>query len=114
MSLYSPKFYKIVYCWSAEKFAEEGLRFCQVFIKNSQALSDPLLVQYTNGTRRYVLGMYLFATPDLAMQYVNALKAAELKTLNAQLQILQKSIDTTTAKYNNILIEKDPRETTAI
>jgi hypothetical protein len=110
MSLYSPKFYRIVYCWSAEKFVEEGLRFCQVFIKNNQALSDPLLVQYTNGTRRFVLGKYLFATPGLAMQYINGLRDDELKALNAQLQVLQKTIDATTVKYTNISVERDPRE----
>lgn len=98
-------YYKILIAYCAEDPLGEGIRKCQVFVRNIDSLTDNLLVEFLNGKRRWVNGIYLFSTKALALEYVESLKQNALLVLNTSLKEIQKEISTTIDMYSNIRIE---------
>jgi len=99
-------YYSIIKGWDVELFLTKGIRYCTIYKKNTQTLKDSLLVEYTDGTRRFVNGIYLFTENSLAIQYIeehrnrriNELKFAQIE-LNAKIEKVIKD-------YLNIKNEK--------
>lgn len=90
-------FYKILFGWDVEHFLTKGIRYCVIYIKNTESLSDDLLVKYSDTTKRRVAGMYLFTDKTLALAYVDEQKRKELldfefkiKELEAQKELVYK------------------------
>jgi len=95
----SRSYYKILYGWDAEFHLTAGVRYCAILIKNTESLSDDLLVQYANGVRRRVAGMYLFTDKSLALAYVEEQKQKEIAALNSKIKDLEDQKEAVYKKY---------------
>lgn len=97
--LNSRDFYRIIYGWDAEFYLTAGIRYCAIFIKNTESLSDDLLVQYSDGRKRRVAGMYLFLDKPLALAYVEEQKGKELTAIDVMIKELQDQKEAVYKKY---------------
>jgi hypothetical protein len=95
----SKDYYRILYGWDVEFYLTSGIRYCAIFIKLTESLSDNLLVKYVNGTHRRVAGMYLFTDQSLALAYVEEQKQKEIAALNSKIQELKDQKEAVYKKY---------------
>ena len=95
----SRDYYKILSGWDVEFHLTEGIRYCAIFIKSTESIADDLLVQYTNGTKRRVAGMYLFTEKTLALAYVEEQKKKEIDSISIKIQQLESQKESVYRKY---------------
>lgn len=102
----SRDFYRILHGWDVENYLTEGLKYCAIFIKNTESLSDDLLVQYSNGIKRRVAGMFLFTNLDDAVEWMQKRKQAEIDVIDNQIYQLNAEKEKIYQSYANISIEE--------
>lgn len=85
----SRDFYRILYGWDTEEYLTRGIRYCAIFIKNTESLNDDLLVQYTDGTKARRPGRFLFTDKTLALAYVEEIKQGKIAALNFKIKELE-------------------------
>jgi uncharacterized small protein (DUF1192 family) len=85
----SRDFYRILYGWDTHDYLTHGIRYCAIFIKNTESLSDDLLVQYTDGSKARRPGRVLFTDKTLALAYVEEIKQREIAALNFKIKELE-------------------------
>lgn len=102
----SRSYYRILYGWDVEYYLTDGIRYCAIFLKMTESLSDNLLVQYGNGIKRRVAGMFLFADLDDAVAWVNQRKQAEIDAIDSQIYQLNVAKDKVYQTYAGIRIEE--------
>lgn len=95
----SRDFYRVLYGWDTEFYLTDGIRYCAIFVKLTESLADDLLVQYINGTRRRVAGMFLFTDQTLALAYVEEQKQKEIAALNSKIKELEDQKEAVYKKY---------------
>lgn len=95
----SRSYFRILYGWDVEFYLTTGIRYCAIFIKLTESLADELLVQYVNGTRRRVAGMFLFTDQALALAYVEEQKQKEIAALNFKIKELEDQKEAVYKKY---------------
>ena len=98
-------YYKILTGWDVENYLTEGIRYCAIYVKLTESFDDDLLVQYVNGTRRRVAGMYLFTDKSLALAWVEDRRLKEISAINAQIAELFNQIDNVNYAYAQVTIE---------
>lgn len=101
----SRDYYRILHGWDTENYLTDGVRYCAIFVKLTESLSDNLLVQYKNGTKRRVAGMFLFTDLDLALAWVEARKQAEINDLDSKIYQLQIAKEKVYQKYAGVIVE---------
>lgn len=89
-----------------EKYLTDGIRYCAIFVKLTESMNDDLLVQYGNGTKRRVAGMFLFTDLDDATAWVHQRKQAEIDALDSQIYQLNVAKDKVYQTYAGINIEE--------
>jgi hypothetical protein len=103
-----PEFYQLLHGWDTELYLTEGVRYCQIFVKLTESLTDQLLVQYTTGVRRKVLGMYLFTDLDLAKAYVEKMRQMEMSEIYVKIRELENDLDKILETYLSVNYEEAP------
>ena len=91
--------------WDTENYLTDGVRYCAIFVKLTESLNDALLVQYTNGTKRRVAGMYLFTDKEQALAWVEEKKLSELNAVDNQIYQLQIAKEKIYQIYSGIIFE---------
>lgn len=102
----SRDFYRILYGWDAENYLTDGIRYCAIFVKFTESLNDNLLVQYGNGTKRRVAGMFLFTDLDSAVAWVHQRKQSEIDAIDSQIYQLNVAKENVYRTYAGINIEE--------
>lgn len=102
----SRSYFRILYGWDVENYLTEGIRYCAIYIKLTESLSDNLLIQYGNGIRRRVAGMFLFTDLDDAIAWVHERKQSEIDAIDSQIYRLNAAKETIYQTYANINIEE--------
>lgn len=102
----SRDFYRILTGWDVENYLTVGIRYCAIFIKNTESLEDDLLIQYEDGTRRRVAGAFLFTNKDLALAWVSNKQAEEISAIQSQITDLMSKIDDVNYAYGQVTIEE--------
>lgn len=102
----SRDYYRILYGWDVEKYLTDGIRYCAIFVKLTESLSDNLLVQYGNGTKRRVAGMFLFTNLDDAVAWVHQRKQAEIDAIDSQIYQLNVAKEKVYQTYAGVNIEE--------
>jgi hypothetical protein len=102
----SRDYYRILYGWDVENYLTDGIRYCAIFVKLTESLNDSLLVQYGNGTKRRVAGMFLFTDLDDATAWVNQRKQAEIDAIDSQIYQLNVAKDKIYQAYAGVNIEE--------
>ena len=102
----SKDYFRILYGWDAENYLTDGTRYCAIYIKLTESLSDNLLIQYGNGIRRRVAGMFLFTDLDDAIAWVHERKQTEIDAIDSQIYRLNAAKETIYQTYANINIEE--------
>lgn len=82
------------------------MRYCSIFIKNSESLTDPLLVQYQNGQKRRVNGDFLFLSKKSVFDWLEKQKTNELNELETKMNLIQDQITKVELLYNTIQFEE--------
>ena len=108
----SRSFFRILYGWDVENYLTEGLRYCAIFVKLTESLNDNLLVQYSNGTKRRVAGMFLFTSLDDALTWVSLRKQSEIDDIDSKIYQLNVSKEKIEQKYSGIVVENQVTFTT--
>lgn len=72
----------------------------------TESLSDNLLVQYGNGTKRKVAGMFLFTDLDSAVAWVHKRKQAEIDAIDNQIYQLNAAKEKIYQTYAGVNIEE--------
>ncbi len=98
----SRNFYSILYGWDVELYESIGVRYCAIFIKNTESLKDNLLVQYKSGEKRRVSGSYLFTDKTLAEKYVNDRRQAAISDIEFRILRLNATKDKIVKKFDEI------------
>jgi hypothetical protein len=86
-----------------------GIRYCAIFVKLTESLTDRLVVQYTNGTKRSVAGMFLFTDQALALAWLEDQKQKELSALNIKITEINAQIEDVYKRYLNVPMESAPK-----
>lgn len=102
----SRDYYNILHGWDVENYLTDGIRYCAIFIKLTEGLTDDLLVQYTNGTKRRVAGMFLFTDKQLALDWVAGRQAKEIEALQTQIKEMADAIDRVNQVYAGVICEE--------
>jgi hypothetical protein len=102
----SRDYYRILYGWDVENYLTDGIRYCAIFVKLTESLNDNLLVQYGNGTKRRVAGMFLFTDLDDAVAWVHQRKQAEIAAIDSQIYQLNVTKDKIYQTYAGVNIEE--------
>lgn len=108
--LNSREYYKIVKGWDIENYLENGIRYCSIFIKNSQSFNDELVVRYTNTITRLVMGHFLYTDLDVALAFIEKEKDDKLSEIDYKIYELNNDKDNIINAYNNIYIEPVSKE----
>ena len=108
----SRSFFRILYGWDTENYLTEGLRYCAIFVKLTESLNDNLLVQYSNGTKRRVAGMFLFTDLDDALEWITNKKQSEIDEIDSKIYQLNNSKEKIEQKYSGIVVENQVTFTT--
>ena len=101
----SRDYYRILYGWDTENYLTDGVKYCAIFVKLTESLADNLLVQYKNGTKRRVAGMFLFTDLDQALAWVDARKQAEINEIDNKIYQLQVAKEKVYQKYAGVVVE---------
>lgn len=96
--------YREIKAWDAELYFEQGIRSCVILLKDSETLSDQVVVRYANDVKRTVSGEYLFIDIQDALDYVNSKKKEEVDKLQYQLIEINNELNKIIEKYNNVTI----------
>lgn len=101
----SRSYYRILYGWDVENYLIDGVRYCAIFVKLTESLADALLVQYADGTKRRVAGMFLFTDLDQAKAWVEERKKMEINDIENRIYQLRVSKDEVHQTYANVRFE---------
>ena len=101
----SRSYYRILYGWDVENYLTDGVKYCAIFVKLTESMSDALVVQYKNGTKRRVAGMFLFTDLDQALEWIESRKQLEINSLDNQIYQLGVAKEKVYQKYAGIIIE---------
>ena len=102
----SRSYYRILYGWDVENYLiEKKIRYCAIFVKLTESLSDNLLVQYKNGIKRRVAGMFLFTDLDQALAWVESRRQSEINDLDNKIYQLQVAKEKVYQKYTGVVVE---------
>lgn len=82
------------------------MRYCSIFIKSSESLTDPLLVQYQNGQKRRVNGDFLFLSKKSVFDWLEKQKTNELNELETKMNLIQDQITKVELLYNTVQFEE--------
>ena len=96
----SRSFFRILYGWDVENYLTEGLKYCAIFVKLTESLNDNLLVQYSNGTKRRVAGMFLFTDLNDALIWIERRKRDEIDEIDSKIYHLNVSKEKIEQKYS--------------
>ena len=108
----SRDFYRILYGWDTENYLTEGVKYCAIFVKLTESLNDNLLVQYSNGTKRRVAGMFLFTDLEDALEWITNKKQSEIDEIDSKIYQLNVSKEKIEQKYSGIVVENQVTFTT--
>jgi hypothetical protein len=102
----SRDYYQILHGYDVELYlGPEGIRKCQIFVKLTESLTDVLVVEYTNGTRRKVAGQYLFTSKEDVLKWVDEQKTLKINDIAFAIQQLTADLENIHKQYSRILIE---------
>lgn len=98
-------FYSILEGWDVERYLTHGVKKCNIYIKRNESLTDPLLVEYSDGSRRRVNGNFLFTVKKLAMDYVENEQKDKIKEIEYKIMDLKQEIQKIHDLFKGVIVE---------